>query len=103
MNKTIFITGIAGFIGFHLAKKLLGQGYHIIGLDNLNTYYDVDLKYARLKELGIAKEDSEFYNREVRSNVFEELSFYQLKLEDRANLPKLFNDHKIDVVCNLAA
>jgi UDP-glucuronate 4-epimerase len=103
MNKTIFITGIAGFIGFHLAKQLLMQGYKVIGVDNLNTYYDVDLKYARLNELGIAKQASEFYNREVRSNKYNQLSFYQLKLEDRANLPKLFQKHKIDVVCNLAA
>lgn len=103
MSKTIFITGIAGFIGFHLARQLLERGYQIIGIDNLNTYYDVDLKYARLGLLGIAKQDSEFYNREVGSSKYEQLSFYQLKLEDRANLPGLFRKHKIDVVCNLAA
>ena len=103
MSKSILVTGIAGFIGFHLAKQLLMQGYKVIGVDNLNTYYDVDLKYARLSQLGIAKQDSEFYNREVKSTSYEGLSFYQLKLEDRASLPKLFRYHHIDVVCNLAA
>jgi UDP-glucuronate 4-epimerase len=103
MCKSILITGIAGFIGFHLAKKNLEQGHQVIGIDNLNTYYDVNLKYARLSQLGIAKQASEFYNREVKSTIYEGLSFYQLKLEDRANLPKLFQNHQIDVVCNLAA
>lgn len=103
MNKTVLITGIAGFIGFHLAKELLQKGYRVIGVDNLNTYYDVDLKYARLQELGIEKQASEFYNREVRSEKFKQLRFHQLKIEDRANLPRLFDVHKIDIVCNLAA
>ncbi|WP_019038858.1 NAD-dependent epimerase/dehydratase family protein [Psychroflexus tropicus] len=102
-RENILITGIAGFIGFHLARQLLERGYQIIGIDNLNTYYDVDLKYARLNELGIAKHCSEFYNREVKSANFKGLSFFQLKLEDRANLPNLFRKHNIDVVCNLAA
>ena len=101
--KTIFITGIAGFIGYHLAKNLVEQGFTVIGLDNLNTYYDVDLKYARLEQLGIAKKEMEYYGRCVTSSTYDNLTVYQLKLEDRANLPKLFKAHKIDVVCNLAA
>ncbi len=102
-REKVLLTGIAGFIGFHLAERLLDKGYSIIGIDNLNTYYDVDLKYARLNELGIAKRDSEFYNREVKSDKYESLTFYQLKIEDRANLPKLFSRYKFDSVCNLAA
>ncbi|TXE21542.1 NAD-dependent epimerase/dehydratase family protein [Psychroflexus gondwanensis] len=102
-RKTILITGIAGFIGYHTAKQLLERDYKVIGVDNLNTYYDVDLKYARLVELGIAKTDTEFYGREVSSSRYDHLSFYQLKLEDRANLPKLFQNHRIEIVCNLAA
>jgi UDP-glucuronate 4-epimerase len=51
----ILVTGTAGFIGFHLAKKLLDQGHTVIGLDNINDYYDVNLKYGRLNELGIDK------------------------------------------------
>jgi UDP-glucuronate 4-epimerase len=103
MTKTILFTGIAGFIGFHTANQLIERGYKVIGIDNLNTYYDVDLKYARLAELGIAKTETESYGREVSSTRYDNLSFYQLKLEDRANLPKLFKKHRIEIVCNLAA
>ena len=49
----ILVTGTAGFIGFHLAKKLLARGDEVVGLDNINDYYDVNLKYGRLNELGI--------------------------------------------------
>jgi len=49
----ILVTGTAGFIGSHLATKLLDLGHEVIGLDNINDYYDVNLKYARLNELGI--------------------------------------------------
>lgn len=52
-NQTILITGAAGFIGFHLAKKLLDFGHKVIGLDNINNYYSVQLKLDRLKQLGI--------------------------------------------------
>lgn len=62
-NKNVLVTGAAGFIGYHLCEKLLTQGYEVIGLDNINDYYDVNLKYARLKELGISREEfSEFHN-----------------------------------------
>lgn len=53
----ILVTGTAGFIGYHLAKKLLERGDEVVGLDNINDYYDVNLKYARLAELGITKDD----------------------------------------------
>ena len=53
----ILVTGTAGFIGYHLAKKLLERGDEVVGLDNINDYYDVNLKYARLNELGINKEN----------------------------------------------
>ncbi len=54
-NK-ILVTGAAGFIGYHLCKSLIKDGYEVLGVDNINDYYDVNLKYARLKELGIKKE-----------------------------------------------
>ena len=53
MAKTILVTGVAGFIGFHVAKALLEKGHKVIGLDNINDYYDVNLKLARLEVLGI--------------------------------------------------
>ena len=53
----ILVTGTAGFIGYHLAKKLLERGDEVVGLDNINDYYDVNLKYARLNELGINKDN----------------------------------------------
>ncbi len=56
MDK-VLITGISGFIGYHLAKLLLQYNYQIVGLDNINDYYDVNLKYKRLEELGFQKKD----------------------------------------------
>jgi len=53
----ILVTGAAGFIGFHLCKSLLDDGYEVLGIDNINDYYDVNLKYARLNELGLKKEE----------------------------------------------
>ena len=54
----ILVTGAAGFIGFHVSKKLTENGHEVIGLDNINDYYDVSLKYARLKELGVSKKEA---------------------------------------------
>ncbi len=58
----ILVTGSAGFIGFHVVKKLIEKGYEIIGLDNINDYYDIGLKYARLSQLGL-EEDKIIYNK----------------------------------------
>jgi len=58
----ILVTGTAGFIGYHLAKKLLERGDTVVGLDNINGYYDVNLKYARLGELGIERDEVESNN-----------------------------------------
>lgn len=99
----ILVTGAAGFIGYHFCEKLLASGYEVIGLDNINDYYDVNLKYDRLKELGIAK-DSITYNEEVTGNKYgNRFRFFRLNLEDRPGLENLFSNHKIDLVCNLAA
>jgi UDP-glucuronate 4-epimerase len=83
----ILVTGAAGFIGFHTAKALLDRGDEVIGLDNLNTYYDVKLKEARLAQL-------------TPRNGFH---FIKADLEDRAAIEKMFAEHKPQRVINLAA
>ena len=98
----VLITGTAGFIGFNLAKKLLEQGYTVIGLDSINDYYDVNLKYGRLRETGIEKELIK-YNSRVQSTNFRNYSFYQLNLEDNTNVQNLFQKENIEHVIHLAA
>lgn len=102
IEKKILVTGAAGFIGFHLATQLLKLGFEVVGLDNLNPYYDVNLKLARLKELGIESE-SISYNEIVGSSSFQKFEFIKLNLEDREQLPVLFKEHNFKIVCNLAA
>ena len=72
----ILVTGMAGFIGFHLAKKLLKRGDEIIGLDNINDYYDTRLKYGRLREIGISEEKIK-YNRVCAERKIPKLPFYK--------------------------
>jgi UDP-glucuronate 4-epimerase len=83
----VLVTGAAGFIGFHLAKRLLAQQNEVIGLDNVNDYYEVSLKEARLAQLQ--------GQRGFR--------FYKMDLVDREGLPRLFKEHKPEIVVNLAA
>ncbi|CAM1366772.1 Protein CapI [Tenacibaculum sediminilitoris] len=99
----VLVTGVAGFIGFHLTKKLLEEGYTIVGVDNINDYYDVELKYARLKKLGIDKDTAKDFYQETTSSANKKLKFIRLNLEDKEELTKLFTSEKFDVVCNLAA
>ncbi len=86
-SKRILVTGTAGFIGFHLSMRLLSRGDQVIGLDNLNNYYDVNLKYARLKQL------------EGHKNF----TFIKEDIADRELIAKLFAKEKLDIVVNLAA
>lgn len=102
--KTILITGVAGFIGYHLAEKLVKKDIQVVGIDNINDYYDVQLKYDRLKELGIEQQLATNFNQEVISSIHEEkLVFYRMNLEDRQALSNLFKQYSFDVVINLAA
>jgi len=98
----ILVTGTAGFIGFHLANKLLEQGAEVVGIDNINNYYSTELKYARLAEAGISVE-AENWNQKVFSSKNQSYSFYRMNLEDREQIDRLFQTEKFDVVCNLAA
>lgn len=86
-NKIYFVTGAAGFIGFNLSKRLLKEGCTVIGLDNLNDYYDVNLKKARLE---ILEKDDKF-------------KFVYADLQDKEAVDKIFEENKIDIVVNLAA
>ncbi len=97
----ILVTGAAGFIGYHLCEKLIKLGYQVVGIDNINGYYDINLKLARLKQLGITS----IYEHKVSVSDKHNDSFHFLKLslEDQVQLPLLFKQYSFDVVCNLAA
>lgn len=102
-KKNILVTGVAGFIGFHLCQSLISKGYFVVGIDDINDYYDVNLKYSRLRELGINKNSAIKWNKAINSDIYEKLVFIRLKIENRLKLPEIFNKYKFDLVCNLAA
>lgn len=85
--KTILVTGAAGFIGYHTSERLLARGDNVVGLDNLNDYYDVRLKETRL----------------ARLQKHENFSFIKCDLANKEGMANVFNTHKFDVVINLAA
>ena len=103
----ILVTGTAGFIGSHLAIKLLQRGNEVIGLDNINDYYDKNVKYGRLQRGGIINtlEDGVTipYGELLISKIDSNYKFIKLNLEDKAAMLKLFKEQKFDAVCNLAA
>jgi UDP-glucuronate 4-epimerase len=96
------VTGAAGFIGFHVSKKLLERGDQVVGLDNINDYYDVNFKYARLDNCGIRKDAIE-YGKLSQSDTYPDYRFVRLDLVEKEALMALFEKEKIDVVINLAA
>lgn len=86
-NRSILVTGCAGFIGFHLAKRLLKKNINVIGLDNINDYYDVNLKLSRLSIL----------------KKYKNFVFVKVALEDSRKVEKVFSNNSIEYVINLAA
>ncbi len=103
----ILVTGTAGFIGSHLAIKLLQRGDEVVGLDNINDYYDQNVKYGRLQRGGIINslEEGEKipYGELLTSKTDSNYKFIKLNLEDKEAMFKLFESEKFDAVCNLAA
>src|SRR5688572_26107901 len=86
-KEKVLITGAAGFIGFHLSQRLCREGFQVVGIDNLNDYYDVNLKHARLKVL----------------EANESFVFYPIDLRDQAAITSLFQNNQFNYVVNLAA
>ncbi|MCF6173295.1 MAG: NAD-dependent epimerase [Campylobacteraceae bacterium] len=109
----ILVTGTAGFIGYHLAKKLLERGDEVVGIDNINDYYDINLKHARLNDLGIngtdasaSADNAEAGNVEeklINSAKYKNHKFVKLDLSNTQAVYKLFELEKFDAVMNLAA
>ena len=88
MKKTFLVTGAAGFIGFHLCKRLIKENFKIVAIDNLNPYYSISLKKARMEE--IFKQDGDIF-------------FIDGDIENMEFLERIFKEHKPEIVFNLAA
>lgn len=100
----ILVTGAAGFIGSFVVRRFAGRGDSVTGLDNINSYYDPALKFARLAEAGIPQEDAEKWYRFAASSVYgERYRFIRMNLEDTDAMRMLFANGRFDAVVNLGA
>lgn len=100
--QKVLVTGTAGFIGFHLTTRLVNEGYEVIGLDVINDYYDINLKYSRLSFLGIEKDRIQLNNK-VASSKYSNLYFIQSDLADHYYIVEMMRSENFDYVVNLAA
>ena len=96
------MTGAAGFIGYHLVHALSKLGYQVIGLDNINDYYDQQLKYSRLESSGIHKVNIKDGHL-IPSLLYSNYSFIKIDLEDRYAMEKIFENEEFTDICHLAA
>ena len=94
----VLVTGAAGFIGHHLSKLLLKEGYEVVGIDNINDYYDPNLKLARLEDMNVDTSNIQ-YNVPIKGDI----EFVKLDLTDKDEIRNLFELHQFDYVVNLAA
>lgn len=114
--QKVLITGTAGFIGFYLAKKLLAEDFEVVGIDNINNYYDINLKYARLAETGIYADNEKNhigglnkkykeigFGEEINSVIYPHYRFIRMNLENKEDILSLFQKESFDYVVNLAA
>lgn len=99
----ILVTGAAGFIGFHTVLRLLARGDEVVGIDNINDYYDVRLKFGRLKECGINPEEAARQGEETTSQTHPKYRFLRLDITDRQAVADLFKREKFNRVIHLAA
>jgi len=104
----VLVTGTAGFIGYHLANRLIARGDEVVGLDCINDYYDVNLKYGRLAEAGIRSPQSTVHSPQLgngllQSEKYPHYQFVKAKLEDKAAIERVFGENEFDAVVNLAA
>lgn len=103
LSMRVLVTGAAGFIGYHLCEQLIKNGHLVVGLDNIDDYYDVQLKYDRLSNLGIDSSDineNECCVSRIHGSTFR---FYKTDVSDRTKLPAIFEAEEFDLICHLAA
>ena len=99
----IMLTGAAGFIGSAVVEKLLDKGHEVVGIDNINDYYDPQLKYDRLAALGISHDDAREWGRRAKSSRWSSFTFIRADITDREVMQELFEEGKFERVVHLAA
>lgn len=98
----ILVTGAAGFIGYHTVNRLVREGHNVVGIDNINSYYDVELKYDRLHQCGIPKIGMG-YGKYIRSHKYPNYRFVRMDIIDQESLMRMFAKNSFDRICHLAA